>query len=39
MQSGFLSIEDHLGELPAQDDLLEKLLKIIDFELFQPVPD
>ena len=38
-QSGFWSIEDRLRELSAQGDPLEKLLEIVDFELFRPVLD
>ncbi len=36
-QPGFWSVEDRLRELPAQGDPLEKLLEIIDFELFRPI--
>jgi len=32
--TGIWSIEDHLGEFSAQGDPLEKLLEIVDFELF-----
>ena len=37
MQPGFWSVEDRLSELSAQGDPLEKLLEIVDFELFRPV--
>ena len=36
-QPGFWSIDDRLRELSAQGDPLEKLLEIVDFELFRPV--
>ncbi len=36
-QAGFWSVEDRLRELSAQVDLLEKLLEIVDFELFRVV--
>jgi hypothetical protein len=39
MQPGFWSVEDRLRELSAQSDPLEKLLEIVDFELFRPVLD
>ena len=38
-QPGFWSVEDRLRELSAQGDPLEKLLEIVDFELFRPVLD
>jgi IS5 family transposase len=38
-QAGFWSVEDRLRELSAQGDPLEKLLEIVDFELFRPVLD
>jgi transposase, IS5 family len=38
-QPGFWSIEDRLRELSAQGDPLEKLLEIVEFELFRPVLD
>ncbi len=34
-QAGFWSVEDRLRELSAQGDPLEKLLEIVDFELFR----
>ena len=36
-QTGFWSIDDRLRELSEQGDPLEKLLEIVDFELFRPV--
>ena len=36
-QAGFWSVEDRLRELSAQGDPLEKLTKIVDFEMFRPV--
>ena len=36
-QTGFWSVDDRLRELSAQGDPLEKLLEIVDFELFRPV--
>ena len=36
-EAGFWSVEDRLRELSAQGDPLEKLLEIVDFELFRPV--
>jgi IS5 family transposase len=36
-QAGFWSVEDRLRELSAQGDPLEKLLEIVDFELFRAV--
>jgi len=36
-QAGFWSVEERLMELSAQGDPLEKLLEIVDFELFRPV--
>jgi transposase, IS5 family len=38
-QPGFWSVEDRLRELSEQGDPLEKLLQIVDFELFRPVLD
>ena len=38
-QPGFWSVEDRLRELSEQGDPLEKLLELIDFELFRPVFD
>jgi len=38
-QPGFWSVEDRLCELSAQGDPLERLLEIVDFELFRPVLD
>jgi len=38
-QPGFWSVEDRLRELSAQGDPLEKLLEIVDFELFRPALD
>ena len=38
-QPGFWSIDDRLRELSAQGDPLEKLLEIVDFELFRSVLD
>jgi IS5 family transposase len=38
-QTGFWSVEDRLRELSEQGDPLEKLLEIVDFELFRPVLD
>jgi IS5 family transposase len=38
-QPGFWSVEDRLRELSAQGDPLEKLLEIVEFELFRPVLD
>jgi len=36
-QAGFWSVEDRLRELSAQGDPLEKLLEIVDFEIFRSV--
>jgi transposase, IS5 family len=36
-QPGFWSVEDRLRDLSAQGDPLERLLEIVDFELFRPV--
>jgi transposase, IS5 family len=36
-QVGFWSVEDRLRELSAQGDALEKLLAIVDFEIFRAV--
>lgn len=36
-QAGFWSVEDRLRELSAQGDPLEKLLEIVDFEIFRVV--
>ncbi len=36
-QAGFWSVEDRLRQLSAQGDPLEKLLEIVDFELFRAV--
>ena len=36
-QTGFWSVDDRLRELSEQGDPLEKLLEIVDFELFRPV--
>ena len=36
-QAGFWSVEERLREVSARGDRLEKLLKIVDFELFQAV--
>jgi len=36
-QSGFRSVDDRLRKLSGQGDPLEKLLEIVDFELFRPV--
>ncbi len=33
-QAGFWSVADRLRELSAQGDPLEKLLEIVDFEIF-----
>ena len=38
-QPEFWSVEDRLRDLSAEGDPLEKLLEIVDFELFRPVPD
>lgn len=38
-QPGFWSVEERLRELSEQGDPLEKLLELIDFELFRPVLD
>ncbi|MDX6751451.1 IS5 family transposase [Geminicoccaceae bacterium 1502E] len=38
-QPGFWSVEERLCELSAQGDPLEKLLEVVDFELFRPVLD
>jgi IS5 family transposase len=38
-QPGFWSVEDRLRELSAQGDPLEKLLEIVEFELFRPALD
>lgn len=38
-QAGFWSVDDRLRELSEQGDPLEKLLEIVDFELFRPVLD
>ncbi|MDX6752557.1 hypothetical protein SH611_22385 [Geminicoccaceae bacterium 1502E] len=38
-QPGFWSVEERLCELSAQGVLLEKLLEIVDYELFRPVLD
>ena len=38
-QTGFWSVDDRLRELSEQGDPLEKLLEIVDFELFRPVLD
>ena len=36
-QAGFWSVEERLRELSEQGDPLEKLVAIVDFELFRPV--
>ena len=38
-QPGFWSVEDRLRALSAQGDPLEKLLEVVDFELFRPLLD
>ncbi len=38
-QAGFWSVEERLRELSEQGDPLEKLVAIVDFELFRPVLD
>ena len=37
--AGFWSVEERLRELSEQGDPLEKLVAIVDFELFRPVLD
>jgi len=35
-QHGFWEVEDRLNELTAEGDLLERLTKTVDFEMFRP---
>lgn len=36
IQTGFWSVEDRLRELSKRGNPLEKLLEIVDFEMFRP---